>query len=307
MSTKPEQLLRLWLPALAHFEPAHPLRDWLVRADQRPPGAAGYLAGLGDYFQGIDAGLPVAALTRNFIAGDAADATWLAVDPAWARPDINGIRLMACGHLQLSMAEAQALAAPLRPVFGDVGMQLEVSTPDHWHLRLPPGTPLPPFAAPEQALGEDMSQHLPQGAQGKRWRVLLNDIQVLLHQNPLNVARRARGLAPVNTLWPWGGGQLPDALRSSLHGVISDDLLLGALAKHVQVELRPRTPATVAAAGAGWLVDLQDLPAGEIEWAWWPSLLPLFKQHAMVLHFASAERWQREPWHRWRLWRRGGC
>lgn len=306
MSAKPEQSLQLWLPALAHFEPAHPLREWLARADRLTDGRGGYLAGLGDYFQGIDANVPAAAITREFLAGDAAGATWLSADPAWVQPDMNGVRLLACGQLQLGMDEAQALAAPLRSVFDEAGMQLEISTPDRWHLKLPANTPLPAFAAPEQALGEDLSQHLPQGVEGRRWRVLLNEIQVLLHQHPLNAERRTRGLAPVNSLWLWGGGNLPDHLKSNLHGVISDDLLLRALAARAGVTQHARTPESVAAATLGWLIDLQDLPAEEIAAHWWSTLQPLLNRQPTVLHFASAECWQRKPWHRWRLWRGAG-
>lgn len=306
MSATPEQSLQLWLPALAHVEPDHPLRGWLARADRLADGHAGYLAGLGDYFRGIDADLPAAAITREFLAGDAAGAIWLSADPAWVQPDMNGVRLLACGQLQLSMDEAQALAEPLKPVFDEAGLQLEISTPDRWHLRLPAGATLPSFAAPEQALGEDLSQHLPPGPEGRRWRVLLNEIQVLLHQHPLNAQRRARGLAPVNSLWLWGGGSLPGPLKSPLHGVVSDDLLLRALAGRADMAQHARTPESVAAATSGWLIDLQDLPPGEIAARWWPTLQPLLDRHSVVLHFASAERWRRKPWHRWRIWRGAG-
>jgi hypothetical protein len=308
VSAKLERSLPLWLPALAHFEPDHPLREWLVRADRLTDGSSGYLGGLGDYFQGVDADVPAAAITREFLVGDAAGATWLSADPAWVQPDMNGVRLLACGQLQLGMDEAQVLAAPLRSVFDEAGMQLEISTPDRWHLKLPANTPLPAFAAPEQALGEDLSQHLPQGVEGRRWRVLLNEIQVLLHQHPLNAERRARGLAPVNSLWLWGGGSLPDQLKmkSNLHGVISDDLLLRALVARVGMTSHARTPESVAAATPGWLIDLQDLPAREIAAHWWSTLQSLLNRQPTVLHFASAERWQRKPWHRWRLWRGAG-
>ena len=306
MSARPEQSLQLWLPALAHFEPNHPLHGWLARADRLSDGHAGYLGGLGDYFHGIDASLPAAAITREFLAGDAAGATWLSADPAWVQPDMNGVRLLACGQLQLSMDDAQALAEPLKPVFDEAGLQLEISTPDRWHLKLPADTALPSFAAPEQALGEDLSQHLPPGAEGRRWRVLLNEIQVLLHQHPLNAQRRAQGLAPVNSLWLWGGGSLPGPLKSALHGVISNDLLLCALARRADMAQQERTPQTVAAATAGWLIDLQDLPASEIAVHWWPALQPLLGRQSSVLHFASAEHWQRQPWHRWRIWRGAG-
>jgi hypothetical protein len=302
----PEHVLQLWLPALARFEPDHPLREFLPRADRLADGGSGYLDGLGDYFPGVDADVPAAALTREWLAGDACAASWLSADPAWVQPDMNGVRLLACGRLQLSMAEAQAFASALQPVFDEAGMQLQISTPDRWHLRLSSDTPLPHFAAPEQALGEDLAQHLPQGAQGRRWRVLLNEVQVLLHQHPLNAQRRAQGLSPVNSLWLWGGGELPPPMHSRLHGVISDDLLLRALASRAGIAQQTRTPDIVAAAGPGWLVDLQDLPAGEIASSWWPALQTLLSRGAVVLHFASAERWRRQPSHRWRIWRGAG-
>lgn len=306
MPTHAKPPLTLWLPALTHVEPGHPLRELLLHADRLTDGAAGYLGGLGEYFQGVDSAWPAAALTRDFLSGDAGEATWLAADPAWIQPDMNGVRLLACGQLQLDMDEAEALAAPLRPVFDEAGMQLHLSTPDRWHLKLPPGLTLPTFAAPEQALGEDLSQHLPAGGEGRRWRVLLNEIQVLLHQHPLNAQRRARGLAPVNSLWLWGGGGLPGPLHSDLSGVISDDLLLRALARHASVIQQVRTADTVAIAGAGWLIDLQDLPADDIASHWWPTLQPLLERQPVVLHFASNERWQHKPWHRWRFWRGAG-
>jgi hypothetical protein len=301
----PEQSLQLWLPALAHFEPAHPLRAWLARADRLPAGGSGYLGGLGDHFSGVDATVPAAAITRQFLAGDAGDDLWLSADPAWVQPDMNGVRLLACGQMQLDMDAAQAFAEVLRPVFDEAGMQLEISTPDRWHLRLPPDTSLPDFAAPEQALGEDLAQHVPQGAQGRRWRVLLNDIQVLLHQHPLNAQRQAHGWAPINSLWLWGGGRLP-TLSSQLSGVVSDDLLLRALAARAGVSLQARTPETVTAAPANWLVDLQDLPASAIATQWWPTLQSVLNQRAVRLHFASGERWLHKPAHRWRFWRGAG-
>jgi hypothetical protein len=303
--TEPQpSALTLWLPPLRHFDAAHPLRREWARADRLPDAAAGELGGLGGYFRGIGADLPAAALTREWLAGDAGDALWLSADPAWVQPDMNGVRLLACGRLQLSADDARALADAVQPAIDDAGLALHISTPDCWHLKLPDDTPLPAFAAPEQAMGEDLSQHLPQGAEGRRWRVLLNDIQTLLHQHPLNAQRRAHGLPPVNSLWLWGGGRLPATLSSSLKGVVSDDVLLCALAHRAGVTRHPRTMRNMPMASAGWLIDLQDLPAEEMASTGWPSLQQLFARHAVLLHFAGGERWLHRPWHRWRFWRR---
>lgn len=298
--------LHLWLPALAGFDPAHPLRHLLRRADQMEDAAKGYLGGLADYFSGTGTPMPAAALTRDHLAHDAGGDVWLAADPAWVQPEMNGVRLLACGQLQLDQAEAEAFAQPLRPLFEEAGMQLELSTPDRWHLRMPADSSLPCFDAPEQALGDDLAQHLPQGPEGRRWRVLINEIQVTLHQHPLNQQRPARGLPPVNSLWLWGGGILPDAVRTELNAVISDDLLLQALASHAGLTAHTRRPEHLSELQAGGLLDLQDLPASEIAGSWWPGLQSALARQPTELHFASGEKWRYKPRHRFRVWRGAG-
>ncbi|MBE1162821.1 phosphoglycerate mutase [Dyella acidiphila] len=295
--------LKCWLPDLPRFGSAHPLRRLLLRADRLDDGAKGYLSGLAGYFP-CGERMPAAALTREHLAHDAGDALWLSADPAWVQPDLTGARLLACGQLQLSMGEAQALAEPLQPVFAEAGITLEVTAPDRWHLRLPPQTALPDFAAPEQALGEDLYQHLPQGEEGRRWRLLLNEVQVLLHQHAVNAERRARGLPPVNSVWLWGGGSLPAQLRAALAGVISEDLLLQALAARAGIALQARSDESLHAARAGWLIDLQDLSADDIAGRCWPALQSLARRQPLVFAFASGERWLHRPWHRLRFWRR---
>jgi hypothetical protein len=291
-----------WLPDLQRFDAAHPLRALLHKGDRVAAGAQGYLGGLSAYFH-YDGELPAAALMREHLAGDAADACWLSADPAWIQPDMSGARLLACGHLPLSMDEAQALVEPLQAVFAEQGMALKVSTPQRWHLRVPADMSLPHFDAPEQALGEDLYDHLPQGPEGRRWRVLLNEVQVLLHQHPLNAQRRERSLPPINSLWFWGGGVLPSHIDTALRGVIGEDLLLLALAHRADIPTQRRTVSTVDAAQAGWLLDLQDQSADAIASEWWPCLQTLSKRAPLRLSFASGERCLHRPWHRWRFWR----
>src|SRR4051812_12539613 len=69
----------------------------LGRADRRPDATAGRTAQLQRHFDVLPRGWPVAALTRQSDAGDAAGSAWLRADPAWVRPDINGARMFACG------------------------------------------------------------------------------------------------------------------------------------------------------------------------------------------------------------------
>jgi hypothetical protein len=295
-----------WLPDLQRFDASHPLRAWLQRGDRLADGAKGYLGGLASYFR-CDGSIPAAALTREYLAGDAADACWLSADPAWAQPDMSGARLMACGQLPLGMDEAHVLAEPLRPVFADEGMTLLISSAQRWHLRLPAPMSLPDFAAPEQALGEDLYEHLPQGPQGRRWRALFTEVQVLLHQHPHNVRRREHGLPPVNSLWFWGGGALPSRIETTLQGVIGEDVLLLVLAQRAGIALQKRSSTVVDTAQKGWLIDLQDQPVDAIGTDWWPRLEAMSKRFPLLLSFASGERCLYRPWHRLRFWRRSAA
>ncbi|WP_424683552.1 phosphoglycerate mutase [Frateuria sp. YIM B11624] len=294
---------QLWLPALARFETAHPLRRLLARADRLDDGPQGYLAGLAAWFDAPPL-LAAGALTRELAAGDAGEASWLCADPAWVEPDMNGARLLACGQMQLSQAEAGAFAEPLVPLLEEQGMQLVLTTPDRWHLRLPPGTAVPDFPAPEQALGENLLQHLPQGPEGRRWRILQNDLQVALHQHPLNAQRRAAGKPPVNSLWLWGAGALPGQVGTGLQGVLSDDPLLRALAARAGIGHRARpSEGQLEDLPPAWLLDLQDLPAYALTGTWAATIESLARRHPLRLNFASGERWEHRPWHRWRFWR----
>ena len=257
-------------------------------------------------------GWPVAAATRQRDAGDAAHAAWLRADPAYVRPDINGARLLAYGEaLGLDQAEADELLRSLKPAFGDAGFPIDAPHPARWYLRLPQGAKLPQFASPETALGADLFEHLPDAAdnspEGRRWRSLLSEAQVILHNHPRNAQRIAAGRAPVNSLWFWGAGVLPDHVCSSYARICSDDealTALGALAGARVSALPPRWSA-----GEGDLaVDLRrsrDLTALERDW-----LTPLAAEldagrlSRIVLEFGDGEAYQLARGQRWRFWRR---
>ena len=157
----------------------------LGRAD-RTQGEAGERAQLLRHFELLPRGWPVAAITRAFDANDAASATWLRADPAYVRPDINGARLLACGDaLRLDASEAEAFLSVLRPLFGDVGMPIDAPRPARWYLRLPREAKVASMASPEEALGADLFDHLPEGPEGRRWRALLSEAHVALQERAM--------------------------------------------------------------------------------------------------------------------------
>ncbi len=248
----------------------------LGRAERSLAGA-GARAQLARHFELRPAGAwPVAALTRQFDAGDAGDALWLRADPAHVAPDLHGARLLAHGAaLGVGQDDVDALL------------------------------PAPRLDDADDALGDDLYEHLPEGEAGRRWRALLTEAQVLLHQHPWNRVRAAGGRPAINSLWFWGAGRLPDAVRSPHRQARSPDALLSALALAAGIA-GPVEPA--AAAGLDTLIDLRHLRSPDTFVA--DALQPLLaalgsgELERLALDFEDGSLFELRRGQRWRFWRR---
>jgi hypothetical protein len=174
---------------------------------------------------------------------------------------------------------------------------------------LPRESRLPDFVAPEFALGDDIFAHLPQGDAGRQWRRLMSEAQVILHNHPVNAARAAAGKIVVNSLWFWGGGALPDHVRTAHTSVISSDVLLQSLASSAGVATPSADDEFDVAAGRGALLDLRELRrAGSLERnGIVPALhgIRLGKIAGLRLDFGDGHVVDYRHAHRWRFWRRG--
>lgn len=278
------------------------LQRWLPRGDVLSAARAGRTAQLASIFQWPGTQLPAAALLREKAVGDAGQSTWLCADPSNVLVELNGARLMACGTLDISAVEADALARELRPLLGDRGFLLETTTPSRWQLRLSPGAKPPAFDAPDDALGDDLLDHLPAGEAGRPWRSLFTEVQVVLHNHAINAARRRDSKAEINALWFWGAGALPAWVRSRVAALYSRDPLALALASAA-------TPVThdpeAFGTAAGATPEALDLSGVADFTSWWPRIETAWKgQRSLDLVFLDGARVRLKRWHRWRVWRR---
>lgn len=296
---------RLELPPRARFA-GQALPPALARALGRADSTSGQ-GGIEAVFDVLPRGWPAAAVTRQRDAGDAADATWLRADPAFVRPDINGARLLAVGDtLGLDAAGAESLVSALRPLFGDAGLPIDAPQPNRWYLRLPPGSPLPPLATPDEALGVDLFESMPQGAEGRRWRALLSEAQVVLHNHPLNAERVARGSVPVNSVWFWGAGRLPDRVRTPYASFLTRDEAVHAFATLAGSEATA-LPARWQGVDRDTLVDLRHHRGLDALCADWlePALADLGTRRldTLELHWADGALDRLRRGQGWRFWR----
>lgn len=300
---KPNSRLVLLLPERRRFAGqaiSAEIAGVLGRADRLSLADFGEKAQLLRHFSLLPRGWPMAAMTRQAEAGDAKGSAWLRADPVFLRPELMGARLMAWGNLDISPEEADELLAPLRPVFGDAGFPISRTANERWYLKLPRDVRLPAFTLPVDALGGQLLAHLPEGDDGRRWRVLGNEAQVILHTHSRNAARVAAGKLPVNSLWFWGGGALPDSVQSQAKVVLHSDEELLALAQLAGARFKPAETGDV-------LIDLRrERDWGSVESGHLVAgIASLRHRHArLVLDFADGAGFAIEAGQRWRLLRR---
>lgn len=281
------------------------LEHWLARGDRLPDAAPGNEALLRGVFV-FDGPLAVAALTRQLDVGDAGDKRWLRADPAWMRADMSTARMFAHGELGLSPTEIAALTPDLTNLFSEHGLVFDAPTPTRWYLACPDSITIPDFADPGDALGDDLRLHALPGVEVKFWRVLGNEIQVLLHNHSVNDARVAKGAAPVNALWIWGGGRLPSVVSCNADAYFGDDSLAMALASASSVPKFAMPGIGTNVALPNPILDLRNLRSDAMK----ASLDQISASGvgsgdtAIMIAFASGERYRYKPSHRWRWWRR---
>jgi hypothetical protein len=82
---------------------------------------------------------------------------------------------------------------------------------------------------------------------------------MLLHEHPSNEARERRGELPVNSVWFWGAGRMPEVARALPYGVLwSSHPLCAGLAAATGLELR-----ALPHSGDQWLDRLRDSTASQ--------------------------------------------
>lgn len=285
----------------------------LGRADRLPGGGFGPRAQLQRHFELAGGGWPAAAITRQRDVGDALSAMWLRADPAWVRAEMTGARLFGSGdRLGLSRQDVDALLPALQPLFADAGLALDAPDPGRWYVRLPLGGAVPSFVDPDEALGTDVFDHLPQGkaddaSMARRWRALLNDAQVILHNHPRNARRVASGLPPINSLWFWGAGSYPARVSATHVCIHTDDALLHSLGASADVDVQP-LPARWQPSMTRSLIDLRnsrDVDALAREW-----ILPAIDTVAsgtndkVIMDFTDGSQFLMSRGQRWRIWRK---
>lgn len=198
-------------------------------------------------FHGIarQADWPLAPLRLAALGVDPGDAYWLAADPVTlvaGRDDVRPAGLVA----DLAQEEVDRLIATLDRHFASDGLAFVAPRPDAWFVRARISPRITTHAL-DAASGRPLKALLPEGPDAPAWRRWLSEIQMLLHDHPVNLEREQRGQAPVSSVWFSGGGTLP--ARPAAPGVTrtwASGGIVAALARHIGAPTQA-LPADLAA------------------------------------------------------------
>lgn len=194
------------------------LRRWLGGARRRAGPAGNTEEVLAALFATSPAKAPVAPVSYLGATGRSPATPVLRADPVFLRVETDHLLLFDAGALALAREEADSLVARFNEFFADEGLRLEAPCADEWYLfgaqALEAGTT--PLA---RVRARNVGPFMPSGRAGAPLRRLMNEVQMLFFEHPVNKAREADGRLPVSGIWLWGEGEMPGELAPAWDGV----------------------------------------------------------------------------------------
>lgn len=192
---------------------------------------------------------PSAAVVRTGLTGERAGGFWLRAQPIHFAAGLDRLTTVPLhGQARMSIAERNSLAPTFAEHLQSTGFELHDGADGEWLLRseapLQVQTVTPEFAAANPA------EHiLPSGRDAGGLRRLMTELQMLLHEHPVNSQRQLRGLPALNAIWLHGEGMLSDvsahASAQALPAGCGDDVYLRGIYRLHDRPVQPQ-PADAA-------------------------------------------------------------
>ncbi len=247
--------------------PRAPAGEWLVaRGDSSPADVGAWrewlLADLdsgGDLLRACAAGPCV----RSLRTPAPPEGTWGCATPVHLLTAIDHLQL-APGRLVIGEAESARLVGDINRHLEGSGFRLhESGAGGDWQLEC--AQPLEcACVEPDDASGRNLRDLMPAGRDGARVRSLLNEIQMLLHEHPVNAARSERRQPAINSVWLWGIGSLGKLSPANLPLLYTDDAWLAGLWRLHGAAARPLDEfAAAGEAGKDALVACARAPGSD--------------------------------------------
>jgi hypothetical protein len=267
---------------------------------------------------------PVGALSLLGTGTDPGGLHWFRADPVHLDARRDRLVLLPLEPGSLSAADANAMVATLNLHFGPDGLHFMAPRPDAWFARFSGAARITttPLA---NAIGRDVQTLLPEGEDRMPWHRLINEVQMLLHADPVNEERERRHIAPVNSVWFWGGGSLPE-VEADFDTVFGHSDLLTGLCRQGGIPIGSSEAGPAALTGTRMLLALGNAQAAarqadlmawqralrEMETVWFDPLAGRLRNGGLsqvtlaTVAGGRAWEWSATRSDLWKFWKRAG-
>jgi len=205
------------------------LAKWLSRADKHKSEQKGFYPELALLFGIQSASVPSAALSMLGQEKPLGEGYWFHADPVNLQADMDHAILRDSASLDLDINEANALIKEVNEHFFEQGIRLVATDENHWFLNIKNHADINTTAL-HDVIGCNINFYLPTGVDEKFWKTFLNEVQMLFHMSDVNQQRENSGLLPINSIWLWGGGEIPEIGTPFKKDVYANHMLVKGLA-----------------------------------------------------------------------------
>ena len=130
--------------------------------------------------------------------------------------------LPLAGEARILDTERISLDAVLDEHLRSLGMERHTLPDGGWCVRRAQACAVD-TSNPEAAAANELHLAMPRGADAGELRRLMTELQMLLHEHPVNQSRARQGLPAINAAWMWGNGVVTEpSLTPVLPKVFAD-------------------------------------------------------------------------------------
>jgi hypothetical protein len=236
---------------------------------------------------------------------------WVAAaDPVYMEPQLDRLFLHALGQEDVRRSEMRRLFDALQETLGgddELGFA-RLGSCGYIRSRQPLVT------AAVSAIELDRQnpeESLPPADTAAKTLNLISEIEMTLHEQPVNAERQVRGQPPVNSLWIWGGGYAPEQTHEPVPPLYANEPLLRGfwhLVSGTVLDWPGTIDACLDAADGGFVAavpaDYRDSAALYADLYALRDALRSGRLRRVVLVSSDGIRAMLRPSHRLRVWRR---
>ena len=222
--------------------------------------------------------LPIAYYRYLIDFGKAPDSPIMCADPVNLQAGIDEIILNPAPITDLSKADTEELFQALNQHFAQDNWEFVVSDTGNGYLKHQ-STEHIQTSTLQEVCGKSIFQYLPKSS-NLNWHTLQNEIQMLLHINPLNQSRELAGQLPINSLWFWGAGTKHD-FQHSITTIYSNENLakITATAANISQQTLDKLPEQLSTQNQIIVLDQLYQPAVQDQYQIWQNTLQELENH----------------------------